>query len=333
MKENWMKYEVYDHVISLGDSCQVAYQLGRLGLRYASYPFDWLFTIEDDIVLNALDTDFSEWLLKENLVEEISNTEHLKIIDKKYGAIHQHIFPKEKTWEESYGEVKQVVDKRVKRLLSLKGKKLLFVRVNLKLEKIKELEKILVNMYGNNIHLLVLQETKEFAIQKIELPLLHTEVFEIYSEKEGEFTEWRGYDYHWDLLFQKVRLKEENLNLSDKGKWIDFYECEMETEGSLFRWSKEKSTVDFRRFAGGSGKIRMSSPMPISVFVFDAAEKLVDVVEVQQETEYEFDITYETRFLTIKPEITWSPREKYGMDDDRMLGVRVDEIRIYRKES
>ena len=35
---------LYRHVVSLGWFCSVAEEIERLGLRNASYPFDWILT-------------------------------------------------------------------------------------------------------------------------------------------------------------------------------------------------------------------------------------------------------------------------------------------------
>lgn len=335
MRKKIMEYEVYDYVISLGDSCQVAHQLNRLGLRYASYPFDWLFTWESGTITKAINNDFEGWLMQENLEELEPGTEHLAILDKEYGAIHQHIFPLGKPVEKSYGDVKKIVDRRIERLLSLKGKKILFVRANIgrkdpSLDNVILLEQALLSKFGNNIHLMVLCHSREFEILKTYTELKYTSIYEIYNEGEGKRAFWTGYNPHWDLLFQKIKLSEEVMDLSDNEIFLDFYDCEVSFEGKFFRWSKGKSTVDFRKFAGGDGKISITSPVPTRLFVLNAAEELLDVVEVQDKAEYIFDITYETRFLTLKPEITWSPKERYEIEDERMLGVRIEEIRIYR---
>ena len=41
-----LRFKTWDNVISLGGTCQVAFQLKRLELRKESMPFDWVFLTE-----------------------------------------------------------------------------------------------------------------------------------------------------------------------------------------------------------------------------------------------------------------------------------------------
>ncbi|MBQ8945903.1 MAG: hypothetical protein IJ058_03725 [Lachnospiraceae bacterium] len=57
----------YKNYISLGYFCSVAMELERIGLRSASYPFDWLVTPEFSHVLEMIETGFSGFLDKDRL--------------------------------------------------------------------------------------------------------------------------------------------------------------------------------------------------------------------------------------------------------------------------
>lgn len=43
---------MFKHIISLGHFCGVAQELERLGLRDASYPFEWLITSSSALKMN-----------------------------------------------------------------------------------------------------------------------------------------------------------------------------------------------------------------------------------------------------------------------------------------
>lgn len=333
-KENYMKFETYDHIISLGYSCQVAEQMRRLGLSTASFPFDWLFTRKIDKLIQVLENDFSGWLMEENLIEEPSETNHLRVIDLKYGAEHQHIFPKGATIKESYAQVKRIVDRRVARLLSLRGKKLLFIRVCDDLNGIEQLEHVLRNKFGENVHLLVLIQTQNIDIQRIKTDLQHTDIYEIYRETNEmcDKDAWKGYNPHYDVIFQKIKVNTFYVYLQNEEFFYDFGRCEVERSGMKFRWTKESSKIDLRKFIGCNCKIRVATPVPMRAFIYDANRNLINAMNITEWEKFEFHVTYETRFLIIEPEFMWTPREKFGYNDDRKLGVRLEEIQLERIE-
>lgn len=337
-EEQLSKYEVYDCVIPLGFSCQVAYQMNRLGLRTAAYPFDWLFTFETDSIIDAVKNDFEGWLEKKELVEEASPTRFRRLVDKKYGAIHQHIFPKEQLWEESYEWVKKKVDNRIKRMLDKKGKKILFVRiVNNDSEKIEDLESALVNKYGKNIHLLILKHTKKMQIVKCVTNLKNTEMYEVYQEEEIDLTQsdecaaWKGWNHHYDLIFQNIRLRENCMDLKCDDSFIDFWPYEENVKKDSFRWTKKSSIIDLREYIGCKCEIRCYSPIENKLRLCDAEKNIVKEIGIVGSKEVTLSINYETRFLYVNTDTLWSPYEVYGYSDTRKLGVRMEQVKIIRE--
>lgn len=117
-KNEW----IFDHIVSLGGFCQVAYQLDRLKLRFEAFPFDWIFSTNVERVLEALENDFQDWMLEENLIEsEFTETGHRRVVDTKYETVIQHAFPLDKSWREAYPKVSEMTRRRVDRLLNLRG--------------------------------------------------------------------------------------------------------------------------------------------------------------------------------------------------------------------
>jgi hypothetical protein len=53
--------------VSLGQNCSSAWYLKEVGLKNASYPFDWIFS-SSEIVLDCIDNDFSKYLDKSMIV-------------------------------------------------------------------------------------------------------------------------------------------------------------------------------------------------------------------------------------------------------------------------
>ena len=337
---NLTKDDVYDCVISLGFSSQVTYQLERLGLQGIEYPFDWAFSFDMNKVIQAIDSDFLDWFKKENLIEEESPTRFRKLIDKKYGIIHQHIFPKDRVWEESFDSIEKVMNNRIKNMLSMKGKKVLFVRTinNNDIEKIKNLESTLLNKYGDNIHLLVLKHTKKMQLIEHKTKLKHTDIYEVYQEEELELTRgneraaWKGCDLHYDRIFQNIQLKERYIDLWNDKIFIDFWQCEKSDSKGVFRWTKPVSSIDLREFIGCTCKLYFYSPRKNKIKICDAEKKEIKEFNIDGNEDALFEITYDARFVNICTEMTWIPKEFDGSLDNRKLGVCIKKMKIIRKD-
>ena len=59
---------MFKHIISLGHFCGVAQELERLGLRDASYPFDWLITKREPLH-RLINNHFDGFLEYDNLYQ------------------------------------------------------------------------------------------------------------------------------------------------------------------------------------------------------------------------------------------------------------------------
>ena len=77
----------YDNCISLGWFCGTASSMSRYGLRSHSGPFDWYHS-NFDSVLKIMETDFQDFMKKENLL--IDNEDHRIFYDIKYGFRFNH---------------------------------------------------------------------------------------------------------------------------------------------------------------------------------------------------------------------------------------------------
>ena len=74
--------EYYKNCISLGCFCGTAASMGKFGLRSHSGPFDWYFS-DFNSVLKIIETDFSDFMKKENLWFDDSDCK--VFYDTKYG--------------------------------------------------------------------------------------------------------------------------------------------------------------------------------------------------------------------------------------------------------
>lgn len=333
------KNELYfDAVISLGGTCQTAYQLNRMELRQESLPFDWLFScLDHNKFIDSIRNDFSDWLNYDNLiVDENSATEHLKVTDSKYNMIHQHIFPLDIPVSESYPDVIKHVNKRIARLLKYKNKQLdlLFIRTNMSVNEAEELRNILISKYGKNSVLVVLNHTKNFTIKRIPVSSDNLYIFEIYDENEHTGQNWRGYDKHWDYIFRNVKLKNKLLNIKNDAYFINTFSWEINTKTSqLFRWCSKNSAINLIDFGGCMVSFILDSSKPIDVELQDANGNTFHKCKVFNPTPIEFMITHEKRIVTINALKTWKPSEVFNSSDDRELSVFIQDIKITQPNS
>lgn len=209
----------YDHVVSLGGYCQTAYQLRRGGLRNESYPFDWLVCEDHAMFCECIKSDFSGWMNREN-IEEIPPRApgHRTVIDRRYGFVHQHVFPQDKSIEEAYPEVMETYDRRIKRFLELKGKNVLFVRTRMTVQESEELFNIIQNMYGDGADLLVVNHTYEHEMKK-ELLNPRLTIYTVYDEDRHTGQRWKGYNKHWNRILRDIEGAD-YMKLMLRGIWL-----------------------------------------------------------------------------------------------------------------
>lgn len=141
---------VYDSIISLGGFCGAAVQLRARGLRKFSLPLDWLFMDDPktiDYLIKAFSSDFSDFMLKENLVPIVYGPQAkaaFQYKDTLSGYNFVHHFHKD-IKDGGYEEVKAIMDRRFKRFFSLfapNKKVLLLLSLQIHVEA-KALEKLL----------------------------------------------------------------------------------------------------------------------------------------------------------------------------------------------
>lgn len=106
---------VYKHVISLGWFCSVAEEIERLGLRNASYPFDWILT-DWDTVKDMLNGSFTDFLAPDKLFQDAKTANMYHHRDRQCLTYVHDIDP----YENYRQQVKKAQDKYERRLERLK---------------------------------------------------------------------------------------------------------------------------------------------------------------------------------------------------------------------
>ncbi len=112
----------YDNIISLGEACFVATTLINLKLRQFSSPFDWVMGTGLKYRLDALLTDFNDFINIEDLSKldvDDPDTAFHSYLNNKTGIVFNHEFHKNRTLEDEYPEVREKYDRRFQRLNEL----------------------------------------------------------------------------------------------------------------------------------------------------------------------------------------------------------------------
>ncbi len=118
MKKDILK-DTYDFVFSLGEACPCSETIRSLNLQNASYPFDWLYGGNIETRTNLLISGFKDFINKEDLelVGQRKNPLPCDIyLNKKNNIVFNHDFAIDGNLDETYPQVKEKYDRRIKRL-------------------------------------------------------------------------------------------------------------------------------------------------------------------------------------------------------------------------
>ncbi|MCZ8520822.1 MULTISPECIES: DUF1796 family putative cysteine peptidase [Paenibacillus] len=199
----------YGAIISLGANCQTAYQLRRLKLRKASYPFDWFYFSNTAEVIRVLQTDFAHFMLRENLEPRQPSRVTTLVRDRFTTCWSYHDFPLPTKPDQDplygYPEFRQKLDRRIARFYETvrSGQRILFIRNHVKAEEAAPLKEALDALTApRRCSLLLVNYHEESQGMKEEgwgLGGVHT-------VRIAKGTQWYGDSKEWDELLRNVRL-------------------------------------------------------------------------------------------------------------------------------
>lgn len=193
-KEQNLDRQTYNTVISLGFFCSVAQELERIGLRDASYPFDWL--ISDFIgVITSIDNHFKDFLKYDYLAQMRVNPRYY--INTKYGFQFYHDFNPYQPLKKQIRKVRKKYKRRIKRFYKSISYPTLFVRY---IENVDELKWIEANY--NSIVQLIKSFNPHNSIVFISNDELKSDKLRHYTVKKDEN----------DTVARKPFTKNEELN-------------------------------------------------------------------------------------------------------------------------
>ncbi|MBO0440393.1 DUF1796 family putative cysteine peptidase [Candidatus Enterococcus ikei] len=113
----------YENIISLGFFCSVASDLEKLGVRNASYPFDWLISSWKSVE-ELIDNEFEDFLSDE-LIYQIEGARYKNL---RYDLNFYHDFDEYKDYYSQIDQVRSKYNRRIHRFYRDIQKPTLFIR-------------------------------------------------------------------------------------------------------------------------------------------------------------------------------------------------------------
>jgi hypothetical protein len=211
----------FDHYMSLGNNCEIAFNLRRVLHKDISYYFNWLVTPIDGLI-GILSSDFKDHFNKENLLYKGNPTQYEMITDTLYNLDHHSPFKKIKDFDFNSQEADSTYIEHLEKLELFKQRFHALQKSNLEvLYIIKTASHIDLNKI-NIIYNLLLTKNKfhKFSIAwiidggdfKVE-NTLQKDIYRVSFPKFADFNRVESSSDHatWDLFFQAFPLKDEAL--------------------------------------------------------------------------------------------------------------------------
>jgi hypothetical protein len=202
----------YKACISLGSTCQTAFQLKRLGLRKYAGPLDWFVSDSIGGLVRLIDHRFNGFMELSQLELIGSTNECLVVRDNANHVVSFHDFPLYLTverWWEAYPAFKQTLNRRVHRFLkTIQGQPILFIRTQTKRKEAQELHATLKTLMHGKFQLLIVNNHQEDRTDVIYEDWGLDGICSVLLPK-GE--DWRGLNQAWDTCMNGFKLKAPSL--------------------------------------------------------------------------------------------------------------------------
>ncbi len=194
--------ESYDQIVSLGYSCQVAFQLEHNGVRTLAHPFDWFHTPIESLLKFIANEGKNFFDLDKIYVMGAypGDPARLQVYDTVYGIISYHDFLSFPHLS-NYAEIKAKYDKRIKRFFNLlqSNQRVLFVRQDVSKEQAEYLDEVLHSTYPNlSYTLIAINNTEEYKT-----PWNSPRIENFYMESIGD---WRGNFLRWQDILSQFKI-------------------------------------------------------------------------------------------------------------------------------
>ena len=218
----------FDLIFSIGAACSCTQTLRESFLQYYSYPFDWLYGSDFLSRVKILVNNFEHWLDKSDLASYGKRVDtHPNDIYKnaRTNIVFNHDFKIDTPLDESYSEVKEKYDRRIRRLLNQieASKNILLVYIESPEKREETLQKDLIDSYhllknrfpNVDIHILYLFSTRGVSLNDKAITPVTDKITRISFDYDAYNREY-PYAVNFDLLleiFKNYELTSKHLTL------------------------------------------------------------------------------------------------------------------------
>jgi len=196
----------YGAFISLGSTCQTAFQLQRLHLRTFSGPLDWFISRSASDVARLIRNRFDGFMELNHLQLLGTEPAHYIVRDNSYDIVSYHDFPLIYRWTDAYPEFKQKMDRRVNAFLSAaKKSSICFVRTQTSKIEAQQLYAALKTIVPCKFRLLIVNNMMDYR----EVIYEDWNLQHVCSVSVPGGADWRGSNFAWDQIMNGFKLKSE----------------------------------------------------------------------------------------------------------------------------
>ena len=200
----------YDLIIPIGGKCKCSFNLRRLHLQYESFPFDWIYIKNPDVIENLLRTDFANFLIEDNLRLRSKQPRFDEVDDLATGIYFAHDFDTKRSIHDCFPDVKTKYDRRIVKLKNkiAAARRILLVHCaeddiwddERIVHSVAALQKFFVGKQTDLLYICLLTEPTEYREEKIA-----NDITKITFYRRQEF-EWQGEEKFFDRALHNVRL-------------------------------------------------------------------------------------------------------------------------------
>ncbi|KIL40370.1 hypothetical protein SD70_14130 [Gordoniibacillus kamchatkensis] len=195
----------YKAFVSLGSTCQTAYQLKRLGLRKFAGPLDWFVSPSVPDVARLIQNRFTNFFELNRLQLLGTDLDCYVVRDAGYGIVSYHDFPlslPEYRWTDAYYPFKQKMDRRVKAFLSMAAvKPICLIRTQTSRSEAEQLRAALNSVMPGKFRLIIVNNADVHEVRHEDWGLA-----DVCSVSVPKGADWKGSDRAWDEIMKGFKL-------------------------------------------------------------------------------------------------------------------------------
>lgn len=193
--------------ISLGRSCECAYQMSKHNAGGAFFPFDWMFTQDFNGICEVINNNFKTFLDSKNLnklPEKVGNCYVIQDVRRSMKFVHD--FPVGQSWKVSYNAIKEKYARRIARFerAMIAGKPVVFFRRCITKAQAQSFVQMLLHKYpALQFTLIAIGEGDAFATPW-GIPHVRNMLYIALVKKYED--SWQGNHAWWDGLFASLSV-------------------------------------------------------------------------------------------------------------------------------